>query len=94
MRIKSKLRSEGDVSSFATCLFDVVCRRNGLTVNHLTLFVLIGVKVFAILVHSAQAHAHVRETAIVEQRLHGHLTCEVAEKCHAVVGAIVGCSVA
>lgn len=64
--------------------------RKRLSVDHLSVLILVGSKVFAVLVHRPQAHAHVGEPAVVEECLHGHLAREVAEHHHAIVGTLVG----
>ena len=49
---------------------------------------------FAVGGHRLAAHAHARETAVVEQVLHRYLTRQVREKRQHVAGTVVGRSVA
>ena len=60
----------------------------------MSVFVFKLFRVLGILVHGPHAHTHAGETAIVEEVLHGHLSGEVGEHHHRVVGTLLGSGVA
>jgi len=51
-------------------------------------------KTLVVLVHGAFAHTHAAEAAIVEKILHGDFFGQIGKQCNAVIGAIVGRSIA
>ncbi len=76
--------------TFGATICTQVCENNtyNLSVDNLSVLVFVRTQVLAVLVHGAEAHTHVRETTIVEERLHGNLTRKVAEKGYAIVCAL------
>lgn len=71
-----------------------ISRVGGSTVLDGAVLVAVEVEALLILVHGAEAHAHRRETAVVEKVLHGDLAGEVGEECDGVVGTLVSGGVA
>ena len=47
-----------------------------------------------VLIHGAFAHTHTAETTVVEKILHGHFFGQIRKQCDAVIGAVVGRSIA
>ena len=70
-------------------------KRCALSVDNVAVLVAVLVdERLVILRHSAERHTHVREAAVVEEGLHGDLAGEVGEHHDAIVGTLVGRSVA
>ena len=65
-----------------------------LSVDNLSVFVFVRGEVLGILVHGTQAHAHRRESTIVEEVLHGHLAGKVGEHHDTIVGTFLSIGIA
>lgn len=60
----------------------------------LTCFFRTILKTLVVLSHGAFAHTHAAEAAIVEKILHGDFFGQIRKQCDAVIGAVVGRSIA
>ena len=60
-----------------------------LSVDDISVFVLIFIQTLFVGVHGAETHTDRREATIVEEVLHGHFLCQVREHDATIVSALV-----